>query len=186
VLSDNRENSKRLAKGVQDVLPGLRWTHAWIIAMPNRPLTSVTLSDADATSAVSYLSSSLSEGGRSISLTNEQSAKVQMLGGRASDLQMVSDIEPRILSMNSFLCFQLVHKVRSGQNVEDAVNDIVSRGINELRKNAFGDDLEDAKNLSWTREQAWSVVKKLADKPEVRSSLVLIVRSTQVSTAAVL
>jgi hypothetical protein len=62
---------------------------------------------------------------------------------------------------------QLIHKVRSGQAIEDAVEDIISRSIGELRKNAFGEDIEDAKSLSWTREQAWAVLKQLAQKAEV-------------------
>ncbi|KAH7107757.1 exonuclease [Auriculariales sp. MPI-PUGE-AT-0066] len=132
VLSDNRENSKRLAK-----------------AMPNRPLTSVALSDADADSAVTFVTTSLSKNGGNMTLTKDQISNVQLLGGRASDLQT------------------LIHKMKSGQGVEDAVNDIISRGVSELRKNAFGDDLEDAKSLLWTREQAWAVVKKLAEKPDL-------------------
>ena len=51
--------------------------------------------------------------------------------------------------------------------VQEAVDDIITRGISELRKNAFGDDTEDAKNLPWTREQAWILMKQLAKKPEV-------------------
>ena len=62
---------------------------------------------------------------------------------------------------------QLVHKVRNGQTVEDAVEDIVSRGVAELRKNAFGDDADDAKSLPWSREQAWHVLKQLAKQEEI-------------------
>lgn len=50
--------------------------------------------------------------------------------------------------------------------VEQAVDDIVSRGVSELRKNAFGDDSEDAKNLPWSREQVWKLMKELAKKDE--------------------
>lgn len=50
----------------------------------------------------------------------------------------------------------------------DAVDDIVRRGVSELRKNAFGDDMEDAKALPWTREQAWAVLKVLSGANEVR------------------
>ncbi len=57
--------------------------------------------------------------------------------------------------------------MRSGQAVEEAVEDIINRGVGEIQKNAFGDDAEDAKNLPWTREQAWIVMKKLASQPEV-------------------
>ena len=57
--------------------------------------------------------------------------------------------------------------------MEVAVEDIISRCTSEIRKNAFGDDLEDAKSLAWSREQAWAIMKQLANKPEV--SLVLLV-----------
>lgn len=63
---------------------------------------------------------------------------------------------------------QLIHKIRSGMTVKEAVDDIVARGVSELRKSAFGDDAEDAKNLPWSREQAWILMKQLAKKPEVR------------------
>ena len=66
---------------------------------------------------------------------------------------------------NSFR--QLVHKVNAGQQVEDAVEDIITRGVNELRRTAFGEDAEDAKTFSWSREQAWALLKQLAKKIEV-------------------
>ncbi len=52
-------------------------------------------------------------------------------------------------------------------SVQGAVDDVISRGVSELRKNAFGDDFEDAKSLPWTREQAWFLMKQLARQPEV-------------------
>ena len=63
----------------------------------------------------------------------------------------------------------MVHKIRSGQPVEIAVEDIISRCTSEIRKNAFGDDIDDAKNLPWTREQAWAVIKQLSKVGEVNS-----------------
>jgi hypothetical protein len=63
---------------------------------------------------------------------------------------------------------QLIRKVRSGQQVQEAVEDIISRGVSELRKNAFGDDNEDSKTLPWSREQAWLVLKQLSKQEEVR------------------
>jgi hypothetical protein len=65
----------------------------------------------------------------------------------------------------------LIYKVRNGSSIEDAVEDIITRGIGELRKNAFGDDVEDAKDLPWTRTQAWDLMKRLAKEGEVRISL---------------
>jgi hypothetical protein len=52
--------------------------------------------------------------------------------------------------------------------VQEAVEDIINRGVGELRKNAFGDDVEDAKTLPWSREQAWIVLKQLSKQQEVR------------------
>jgi hypothetical protein len=39
----------------------------------------------------------------------------------------------------------------------------------ELRKNAFGDDSEDAKTIPWSREQAWGLLKQFATRSEVSS-----------------
>ena len=50
------------------------------------------------------------------------------------------------------------------------MEDIISRSVSELRKNAFGEDIEDTKSLSWTREQAWTVLKQLTQKAEVNRS----------------
>lgn len=66
---------------------------------------------------------------------------------------------------------QLIYKVRNGSSIEDAVEDIITRGVGELRKNAFGDDAEDAKDLPWTRAQAWSLMKRLAKEGEVSDPL---------------
>ena len=57
--------------------------------------------------------------------------------------------------------------MRSGMTAEEAVDDIILRGVSELRKNAFGDDTEDAKSLQWTREQAWILMKQLSKQTEV-------------------
>ncbi len=63
-----------------------------------------------------------------------------------------------------------MYKVRNGSSIKDAVDEIVLRNVVELRTSAFGDDAEDAKNLPWTRAQAWKVVSELAKKGEVRQA----------------
>ncbi|KAJ8482266.1 hypothetical protein ONZ51_g5474 [Trametes cubensis] len=132
VVSDNRENVKRIAR-----------------ALPSKPLNQVSLSDADNASAISFVQQKLKDSGVDVKFTQQQLAYIDRLGGRASDLE------------------SLIHKVRSGLTVEEAVDDIVVRGVSELRKNAFGDDIEDAKNLPWTREQAWILMKQLSKQPEI-------------------
>ncbi|EFI28416.1 exonuclease [Coprinopsis cinerea okayama7 len=132
VLSDNRENAKRLAK-----------------ALPSKPLYAIGLSDADPSSSLLFMKEKLSSAGIDVDFSAKQTAQVMRLGGRASDLE------------------SLIHKVRSGQSVEDAVEEIIHQGVGELRKNAFGDDTEDAQSLPWAREQAWTIIKSLAVKPEL-------------------
>jgi len=132
VISDNRENAKRLAK-----------------ALPSKPLNSIALYDADAASALSFVKQKLTDAGVDQTLSPEQTAYVERLGGRASDLE------------------SLIRKVRNGQQVQEAVEDIINRGVVELRKNAFGDDMEDAKTLPWSKEQAWIVLKQLSKQEEI-------------------
>lgn len=132
VTSDNRENSKRLAK-----------------ALPSKPLYTIALSDADASGSLAFLKQKLGYTGMDIAFSAEQTKCVRRLGGRASDLE------------------SLIHKMRNGQSVEEAVEEIINQGVSELRKNAFGDDVDDAKGLLWTREQAWKVIRLLSQQPEV-------------------
>ncbi|KII88921.1 hypothetical protein PLICRDRAFT_590111 [Plicaturopsis crispa FD-325 SS-3] len=132
VVSDNRENVKRLSK-----------------ALPSKPLNNIALYDADATSALSFVTKKLRDTGVDLELSSQQVTYVQRLGGRASDLE------------------SLIHKVRGGQQIEEAVEDIINRGVSELRKNAFGDDPEDAKSLPWAREQAWAILRQLASQAEL-------------------
>lgn len=114
----------------------------------------------------------LKEAKLDIQLTSKTTASIERLGGRASDL---GNVCPLILvtlvqSLNAHTR-QLIYKVRNGSSIEDAVEDIITRGIGELRKNAFGDDAEDAKDLPWTRAQAWGLMKRLAKEGEVCVSL---------------
>ncbi|KAJ7929322.1 RNA12 protein-domain-containing protein [Mycena leptocephala] len=132
VISDNRENSKRLAK-----------------ALPSKPLNAIALSDADAASALAFVKRKLRDADINLDYTREQIACVERLGGRASDLE------------------SLIYKVRNGATVEAAVDDIIIREVSEVRKKAFGDDADDAKNLPWGREQAWSLFKRLSKQAEI-------------------
>lgn len=139
VISDNRENMRRLAK-----------------ALPSKPLLSISLGDADPATAMTFVRSKISALGPVQSLTPEDEAWVEKLGGRASDLD------------------SLIHKVQNGLSVKDAVQTIVAQGVGELRKAAFGDDVDDAKDLPWKPEQAWIVLKQLAKHDELSYAEVLL------------
>ncbi|KAJ7074355.1 RNA12 protein-domain-containing protein [Mycena amicta] len=119
VVTDNRENAKRLTK-----------------ALPFKPLQTIALSDADAPSALAFVKRRLRDARIDLEYTHEQVASVQRLGGRASDLET------------------LVHKVRNGATVDEAVEDIIARGV-------------DAKSLPWSREEVWSLFKHLSSESEV-------------------
>jgi len=116
-------------------------------ALPTRPFHVIPLPDADTTSSLLFVKQKLHDHGLDTEFTQDQIAYVERLGGRASELE------------------SLIHKIRAGQRVEDAVEEIIDRGAGELRKKAFGDDEEDSK--PWTREQAWKIVKLLSKQSEV-------------------
>lgn len=59
--------------------------------------------------------------------------------------------------------------------IEEAVEDIITRGVGELRKNAFGEESEDVKSMGWSREQVFFILKGLAKSDEVRRILCLTV-----------
>jgi hypothetical protein len=49
----------------------------------------------------------------------------------------------------------------------EAVEDIIRQSVSELRKRAFGEDADDVRSLSWSREQAWAVFRALASRDTV-------------------
>jgi hypothetical protein len=127
-------------------------TKALTRALPAKPLNTVGLSDADEANSLDYVNDKLVSNKKD-SLSNDDAAQIAKLGGRMVDLET------------------LVYKVRTGSSIKEAVDDIVRRNVVELRKQAFGDDAEDAKSLPWTRAQAWKIVSDLAKSGEVRERM---------------
>ena len=76
-------------------------------------------------------------------------------------------ISPALCSGINPVPLQLIHKIRAGQKPVDAVEDIIRQGVTELRKRAFGEDADDVRSLSWSREQAWAVFRALASRDTV-------------------
>jgi len=118
-------------------------------ALPSKPLNMIALRDADAESVLQFLKARLHNAGIGVQLTHEETEEINCLGGRASDLT------------------SLIHKMRAGQKPVDAVEDIVRQGVTELRKRAFGEDADDVRSLSWSREQAWAVFRALASRDTI-------------------
>ncbi|EJT98381.1 hypothetical protein DACRYDRAFT_96567, partial [Dacryopinax primogenitus] len=125
-------------------------------ALPSKPISTIALTDATAESALGFVTEKLKEAGVKDGLTDQDCIEVRRLGGRLTDLE------------------SFVYKVRNGQTISEAVEDIISRNVAEVRKNAFGDDAEDAKNLPWTTEQAWSIFRRLAKQDEIPYADVLL------------
>lgn len=90
VISDNRENAKRLAKGMHTTTFNARaYSSHRIAALPSKPLNSIALHDADTASALSFVKQKLKDAGVDQIFTSEQTAYVERLGGRAVDLESV-------------------------------------------------------------------------------------------------
>jgi len=109
VLSDNRENAKRLAKGPVVTLSAVcRWlTHTHTsVANHSSPLNTIALSDADAETALAFVQQKLKEAKLDVQLTSKTTASVERLGGRASDLDSVRlpDLCVFVNCLNTHIC----------------------------------------------------------------------------------
>lgn len=159
------------------------------MTVPNVPFETIVLADADEDRARGYVYAKLKELGKvevpsrlakqqNASSANNQSSMAALFGS-GSKLNPLTEREEKgqldvdtakwvdLLGGRLTDLENLVQKVSLGQTVENAVKDIISRTVVEIRKNTFGDDLEDSKSLPWSRAQAWLVVEELAEKQEL-------------------
>jgi hypothetical protein len=92
VLSDNRENGRRLAKGglSTNILRARFRAYGNFAALPATPLQSIQLSDADSASALAFVSEKFGVQGVPASLSRGEKVNLEKLGGRSSDLQTAS------------------------------------------------------------------------------------------------
>lgn len=72
--------------------------HCVLLALPSKPLHSIALSDADTSSSLSFVKQKLHDLGRDASISGQETNCVEMLGGRASDLESVRFNSPRFLA----------------------------------------------------------------------------------------
>ena len=63
-----------------------------LAALPTKPLVSIALQDADSTSALLFVQQKLRDADLDASLSNQQMAELEKLGGRVSDLETVCDL----------------------------------------------------------------------------------------------
>ncbi|KAF8644113.1 hypothetical protein AX16_008642 [Volvariella volvacea WC 439] len=118
-------------------------------ALPTKPPMTIALGDADAGVTLSVISRRLQSLNIEFNPTPQQINAIGHLGGRASDLD------------------NLISKLGGGQKIEEAVEELITRSASELRVLAFGGGRDGSENLPWSQEQAWGVLKALAQHSEV-------------------
>ncbi|KAJ2131650.1 mitochondrial escape protein 2, partial [Coemansia sp. RSA 921] len=140
-------------------------------AQPQSPASLVSLADASPIEAISLLQHQLAPPNLLQQTTPDSSSvesaesyvqrldtassdsianAAQVLGGRLEDLQL------------------FVQKVRAGESVDAALEDIVQRSITEVRKYAFADDSEVGQcEHTWSPEQFWFLLTELAQHNDV-------------------
>lgn len=89
VISDNRENSRKLAKGEPRNGYYRSCSLSVILAIVSKPLNSIALYDADAASSLAFVKQKLGDNAN-VAFTENEVQCLQRLGGRASDLESVS------------------------------------------------------------------------------------------------
>ncbi|KAF9326844.1 mitochondrial escape protein 2 [Podila minutissima] len=114
-------------------------------ALPNMTFETIVLSDATLDSAMEFVYKHLDK-----EEYPQLMQSVKTIGGRLTDLEL------------------FVQKVKTGMSPQDAVYDILSRAVIEIRKNAFDLDRNDKdKTVGWTPIQFWAVMKELATHDSV-------------------
>lgn len=73
-------------------------------ALPSRPFSSITLTDATSENALQYVQKKLKEYGKEDLLRNSNKEAIERLGGRLTDLET------------------LIQKMRGGANIDEAVD----------------------------------------------------------------
>lgn len=63
-----------------------------LLALPSKSLNSIPLYDADAGSALAFVKQRLHDAGMIAELTTPEVTSIECLGGRASDLEIVSEL----------------------------------------------------------------------------------------------
>ncbi|KAG0096400.1 mitochondrial escape protein 2 [Podila epicladia] len=114
-------------------------------ALPNMTFETIVLSDATLDNAMEFVYKHLDK-----EEYPQLMRSVKILGGRLTDLEL------------------FVQKVKTGMSPQDAVHDILSRAVIEIRKNAFDLDRNDKdKIIGWSPIQFWAVMKELANHDSV-------------------
>ncbi|KAF9582484.1 mitochondrial escape protein 2 [Lunasporangiospora selenospora] len=113
-------------------------------ALPNMTFETLVLADAPLESSLEYVYKHLDR-----EEYPDLIEPVQTIGGRLTDLEL------------------FVQKIKGGLTSDEAMHDILTRAVVEVRKNAYDFDNSDGRTLSWTPIQFWTVMKALANTDAV-------------------
>jgi hypothetical protein len=108
--------------------------------LENRPLDLYTLSDSSRENAISFIKEDLGD----ILSLEEYEKCVDVVGGRLTDLQ------------------QLVTRLKSGLSLQECLDDIRGRAINEVSKIGLS-----SKDSQWSPIQFWKIVQLLSNYEEI-------------------
>ncbi|KAF3941233.1 hypothetical protein ABW19_dt0206874 [Dactylella cylindrospora] len=125
-------------------------------SLPDRVFRTVMLGDASPEAAkryvLSHIQSGMSEEEKNREI-EELDTSIDQLGGRLTDLEF------------------LARRIRSGEMPVQAVSEIVKTSANEILKLYF---LGDSSTKSFTREQAWTLIKMFTQQEQLRYNEVLL------------
>ncbi|KAF9416915.1 mitochondrial escape protein 2 [Entomortierella beljakovae] len=109
-------------------------------ALPSMTIDTVVLADATLEGSLEFIYKHLDK-----EEYPDLIKQIQVIGGRLTDLEL------------------FVQKLKGGMDPDDALHDILTRSVVEVRKGAFDFDSEDDRTLGWTALQFWTVMKRLAN-----------------------
>ncbi|KAH8149861.1 uncharacterized protein LAJ45_06013 [Morchella importuna] len=128
-------------------------------SLPDRVFRSILLGDAAPESAkrfvLKHINDELSGAGNEKALAELESS-IQALGGRLTDLE------------------SLARRIKTGESPKKAVQEIIETSAAEILKLYFLEEAGYRKKRTWAPEQAWYLVKALAEQGEIPFNQVVI------------
>ncbi|RPB00118.1 hypothetical protein L873DRAFT_1805543 [Choiromyces venosus 120613-1] len=128
-------------------------------SLPDRAFRSILLGDAQPDSAKRFVLKHIDDeldGPDNEKARAELEDSIQALGGRLTDLEF------------------LARRIRTGETPKQAVHEIIETSAQEILKLYFLEEAGRGRKRTWGTEQAWYLVKNLAEKGEIAYHHVLV------------
>lgn len=141
-------------------------------ALPDRVLRELSLGDLDPEVARNFVLSRLEE---EDAIRTEQLSKEKQEGAVVTRKRDLSGLNGSIETMGGRLTDLefLTRRIKTGQTPKEAVEEIVAENATDIVKMYLtGKSTEDEKK--WSTQQAWELIKSLAESPSLRYNQVLL------------